>query len=193
MRRIIGVVVVVLVAAYARRIVQLVVVVDMAIGASTRRYCMRTSQSPAELCVIHLRIGPACGVVASLASLWESYLRVRWIVRVLIILQVTRDACRVGEVVVVIDVAIAALARRNRVLARQRESRFRVIELRRRPRRRAVADLAGLRESLLHVIWIGRVLVVLQVARDARRLRQVVVVVDMAIGTLPRRNRMRSG
>ena len=65
-----------------------------------------------------------------------------------------------------------------------------MIELRRRPGRRAVAHLAGLRESLLRVVRVIRVLIILEMARDARRLRQVVIVVDMAIGALPRGNGM---
>lgn len=46
-----------------------------------------------------------------------------------------------------------------------------------------MAVLAGLRESCLHVIGIGRGLVVSQMARHARSIRQVVVSVDVTLGT----------
>ena len=54
-----------------------------------------------------------------------------------------------------------------------------------------MAGLAGLRESALHVVGIRRVLEIRQVARDAGRGREVVVVVDVAIGALPRRHGVR--
>jgi len=45
-----------------------------------------------------------------------------------------------------------------------------------------VAVLAGLRESRLNVVGIGRTLEVRQVAGNASRVRQVVVAVEVALG-----------
>ena len=56
-----------------------------------------------------------------------------------------------------------------------------------------MAGLASLRKSALYVVGIGRSLEIFQVARDTCRLRQIVVVVDMAIGACSRRHRMHSG
>jgi hypothetical protein len=56
-----------------------------------------------------------------------------------------------------------------------------------------VALVAGLREVRSHVVRIRRSLEILQVARHAGGAAQVVVIVDVAIGTSARRYRMRSG
>ena len=56
------------------------------------------------------------------------------------------------------------------------------------PGRGVVADITGLCESAGHVVGIRGVLEVLEVARDASDAGQVVVVVDVAIGTGARRN-----
>jgi hypothetical protein len=55
-----------------------------------------------------------------------------------------------------------------------------------------MANFASLSKSRLRVIGIGRPLEVLQVARDAGDARQVVVIVDVAIRTLPWWNCVRS-
>lgn len=61
-----------------------------------------------------------------------------------------------------------------------------VIERRIQPRSCVVALLTGLREVRVNVIWVGRALIILQVARDTRYAREVVVIVDMAVGALTR-------
>lgn len=56
-----------------------------------------------------------------------------------------------------------------------------------------MALIAGLREVRRHVAGIVRSLIVLQMARDARRAREVVIIVDVAIGALPWRHRVHTG
>ena len=112
--------------------------------------------------------------------------------RALIILEMAADACRGGQVVIVVNVAIGALARRYRVQAGQREARVVMVEGCVHPVRGVVALLAGLREVRRHVVGIGRALEVLQVAGHARRAGQVVVIVDVTICALSRRHRMHS-
>ena len=62
------------------------------------------------------------------------------------------------------------------------------------PQHRVVAGFAGRREADRYVIHRSRRSVIVGlVARDARCVRQVVVVIDVAIGALPRRRSVRSG
>lgn len=103
------------------------------------------------------------------------------------------DAGRARQIVVIVDVAVRALAWRHRVQSGQRESGAVVIERRTEPRARVMALLAGLREILRDVIWIGRTLEIFQVARHTSRAPQTVVIANVAIDALSRRNRMRSG
>ena len=81
---------------------------------------------------------------------------------------------------------MALRALQRNVCASQRETRGRVIESGIRPGRRAVAGFASLRHSSLHVVGIGGALVVLQVARDAGGVGQVVISIDVALRTLQR-------
>ena len=106
--------------------------------------------------------------------------------------QVTRNAgCR-RDVVIVVDVAIRTLSRRNRVRSRKREVHGRVVETGGLPGGRRVARLASLREVPGHVIGIRRSLKILQVTRNAGRRRNGVIVIDVAIRTLAWRHRVRS-
>ena len=68
----------------------------------------------------------------------------------------------------------------------EREACRRVIKGGARPRRCVVALFAGLWEARTYVIRIGSALEIGQVAADARGRRQVVVIVDVALGTLQR-------
>ena len=104
-----------------------------------------------------------------------------------------RHAGRARQVVVIVDVAIRAGARRHRVRTRQGESGGAVVEGRARPVCRAVALIAGLREVGRHVVRIGRALVILQMAGHAGCAVQAVVIVDVAIGAGPRRNCVHAG
>jgi len=183
------------VAVHAVRIAtgQRVVVVDVALGALQRS--MRTCEREARCGVIEGRARPRRGVMALSAGLGEAGLHVVRIRGPLEVLQVAADASGVGtrQVVVVIDVTLCA--GHCRVGPRQRESRGRVIEGRVCPRNGVVALLTGLREAGLHVIRIRGSLEVLEVATHARRVRvrQVVVVVDVALRALHGRVRTAQG
>lgn len=98
----------------------------------------------------------------------------------LIVLQVARDAAGVGQVVISVDVTLSALQRDVRT--GQRKAGLAVIEGRVCPRRGGVAALTGLRHAGLHVIGVGCSLVVLEVARDARRDSQVEVSIEVTLG-----------
>jgi hypothetical protein len=100
--------------------------------------------------------------VANFALLREPRRRVIGIVRSLEILQVATDAGCVRNIVIAVDVTLAAL--NTRVRSRQWKSGLGVIEIRGRPRRRAVANLTRLRNSGSHVIRIRRTLEIFQMA-----------------------------
>ena len=107
------------------------------------------------------------------------------------ILQVAVHAVRIcaGQVVIVIDVTLCAL--HGAMRARQREAGRGVIEGRIIPRSGAVTLLAGLRESRTDVIRIRCALEIFQMAAHAGCRCQVVVIVDVALGTL--QSRVRTG
>ena len=182
------VVVISLMARYARRAGQVVVVVDVTIGTLPRRGRVRPGQREPCAVVVEGRIQPGRGAVTGIASLGEVRRHVIGIRRALIVLQMARDARRAVQGVVVVDVAVRTLARRHRVQACQRESCAVVVERRIQPGRGAVAGLAGLGEVRCDVIRTGRALEILQVAGDARRAVQGVVIVDVAVRALAWRN-----
>jgi len=127
-------------------------------------------------------VPPRGSVVALLASLRELGLHVIGIGSALEVLKVTRHASRIGQMVIIVDVT--GSARRFGVCTRQRKSRFRVIELRRNPGCRVMTGLTRLREALLGVIRIIGVLIILQVAGNARFYRQIEVSVHVALVAL---------
>ena len=185
--------VVLLVTRIAQRRVQRVVVVDVAIGADARRHGMRACELESGAGVIEGAIAPQHCVVTGFARGRESRrLMVHWRGCIVVVVLMATDAGRDGDVVVVIDVAVGALAGRNSVRSGERKSGAVVVERSVVPVGRVVARVAGLREVRGYVIGIGRALVVLQMAGHARGTVQVVVVVDVAIGTSARWNRVRS-
>lgn len=151
-------------ATHACRVGEVVVIVDVAIRALPWRYGMRTGQGESGLGVIKIRRRPSAGRVANLASRRNTLLRVVGILGVLVVGHVTRHAAGIRNVVVVVHVAIRTLPWGYGVLASQRESRLRMIEVGRLPGRGRVARFTGLRKPKLHVIGISRALVVLQMA-----------------------------
>ncbi len=193
MRRIRRAAVVLLVARIAQRTVERIVVSDVAIRALARRHGVRSRQLESRRRVIERAIGPEHSVVARFASCREAGSNVvhrRECIGVVAL--VARYAGGARQVVVVVHVAIGTLPRRNGVRPGQRESRAVVVEGRIQPGTCVVTLLAGLRKIRRHVIRIGRALEILQVAGHARRTAQRVVVVDMAIYALARRNSVHS-
>jgi len=75
----------------------------------------------------------------------------------------------------------------------QREVDRAVVERRRRPSSSGMALLAGLREVCRNVVGIRSALEVLQVTSDTSRTGEVVVIVAVAVGALPRRHTVKSG
>ena len=190
--RIIRAGVILLMARVAERAIQRIVVVDVAIGALARRYSVGASQWESGAVVIERCIQPRAGVVALIARLGEVRRHVIWVRRSLIVLQVAAHARRSRQIVVIVNVAIRALARRHGVHTRERESCAVVIEGRVQPRTRVVALIAALGEVRSYVVGIRRSLKVLQVAAHAGGAGEVVVVVDVAIRALTRRHGVHS-
>ena len=154
------------VARHASRVGQVVVVVDVALGAAHctcarrsagSRCCRWSNVAPVQVAVLW-HCSQVCGNSPStwlgLVVPWKSF---RWQRHASVLL---------GEVVVVVDVASARTAAVG-VRAGQAGSRCVVVERRARPRRGAVALLAGLGKSACHVVGIGGSLEVLQVAGHA--------------------------
>jgi len=155
------------VATDARRNRDVVVVVDVTIGALARWHHMRTGKREARLGVIEGCGLPGCGVVADVASLRESAGNVVRIRGSLEILEVARYASVGGQVVVVIGVAVGASPRRHGMRAGERKVDAVVVEGGRRPACGGMAGDAGLRESAGNVVGIRSSLEILEVARDA--------------------------
>ena len=143
----------------------------------------------------NLPFGPKHRVVATLARGREMGRHVihRRSGRVVVGLVATH-AGRRGDVVIAVYVTVEALTRRHRVCSGQGESGAGVVEFAVRPKHGVMAALARRREVRSHVVHRGecRVVVSLMAAHAGGR-GDVVVVIDVAIRTLPRRHRVRSG
>lgn len=100
----------------------------MAVGTLPRWDGVRASQRETSTTVVKRRIEPGSRVVARVAGLGEVRGRVIWVRRSLEVLEVTRNACRGRQVVVIVHVAINTLPGRHRMHARQRERCQRMIE-----------------------------------------------------------------
>lgn len=117
-----------------------------------------------------------------LALLRESRLHVVGIGRTAEILQVTRDAAGVGQVVVTVHMALRAL--NGCVRTGEREPRGIVVKCGPAPGNRGVTGVASRGETALHVVRVGRSLEVLHVARRAGPGVQTVVAVHMTLRAL---------
>ena len=94
----------------------------------------------------------------------------RYVIRVrrsLKVFQVAADTGRAGQIVVIVNVAIDALARRNGVSASQREPDRAVIEIRIQPGVGSMADCAVRGEAGLRVVGVAGRLEFIQVTRYA--------------------------
>ena len=170
-----------------------VVAVDMAVGAYPRRCLVRAGQGKGRVVVIERGVCPDGGVVAEFACSRESGRSVRGIVGAGVVLLVARVAQGTVQRIIIVDMAVRALPWRNSVTSRQRETGAAVIERRVCPRTRVVALIACLREAGGNVIGVCSPLIVLQMTRHTGGARQIVVIADMAIGTLPRWHGVQSG
>src|SRR3974377_2572409 len=134
--------------------------------------------------MVKLAVHPVDGVVAGVARGGEVRRDVVHGVRgVVVIVLVTRDAGRAGDVVVAADVAIRARPRGNVMRPGQGPAGGGVVERTIHPVDRVVTTGAGRREVGGDVVHgrLGIVVVVL-VTRDASRIGNGVVIVDVAIG-----------
>lgn len=178
---------------YARCVCELIVVVNVTIRTLPWRHRVGARQRESRIRMVKLSRRPGAGRMADLAGLREPTRHVIGVRRLIEIGKMARDACRSRQLVIVIYVAIGALPRWNCVLAGQRKCRLRMIELRRNPRAGRMASIAGLRKTAQYVIRVRRFIEVGKVTADAGDCREVVIVIGVAIGALPRRNRVRAG
>ena len=174
------VVVVRLMACDARGIRQLVVVVNVAQRAGRGRMLAR--QWETRRSVIKLAIGPQNRVVTAFAGCREIQSDViDWRLGTVVSGLVTRNARRRSQVVIIVDMTLRALQRHMR--PSQREPGGSVVKCRVRPQRGIVAALAGRRIFQRHMIHrsLGCVVVRL-VAGYTRRVRELVVIVNVTLG-----------
>ena len=135
---------------------------------------------------------PSASGVTLLAGLREIRCDVVGIGRPLEVLEVAGHARRAIQCVVVVDVTIGALARGNGVQSGQRKACRRMIELGIAPLHGIVAGFARVRESCMRHRSGGTGEIFLMAA-ETGHCTQGVIVVDMAVGALPRWNCVSSG
>lgn len=173
--------------------VQFVVAVNVAVGALARRNGVHSGKGKPGCRMVESSVGPQHRIVTLLAGLGEARLRMVGSRCGLIILEVTAHAGIGRQVVIVVDVAVRTQPRGHCMRTRQHEAGGGVIESCSQPGSRVVTLVASLGKVLSHVTWIGCGLIILQVTRHARGAGQVVIIVDMAVGTLPRGYGMHPG
>lgn len=166
-------------AGHAGGVGDVVVAVEVALRA--RSFGMHPGQRETGLGVIKNCVGPRRRAVAGFTGRRKACLQVIGVGGVVVILHVACGTGATGQVVVAVNVTLSA--GQVRVRSGEGETRECMIEARVSPRSSIVANLAGLGYSGLYVIWIRGALVVLHVTGHARSIFQVVVPVDMALGT----------
>lgn len=171
---------------HASRAIERVIVVDMTVGTLPRRHSVGAGQGKSGLGMIKCCRLPRRSVVAYIAGLSKPAGHVVWIGCALKIFEMTGNAGSAGQVVIVVRMAIAALARRHRVPASQCKIHHRVIELRRRPRERAVTLHAIRGKVGGDMVGIRRALEIGHMTARAGSRRENVFVVDVAVDTLTR-------
>ena len=143
------------------RAVQVVVIVNVAVGAGARRDSVQAGKREPGGVMIKGGAKPCAGAMALVASLWEVRGDVIRIGRALIVLEMAGHTLCTVQGVVIVNVAIGAGARRDCVQAGERESGAVVVERSVHPVRGVVTLVASLREVRSHVIGIRRPLIVL--------------------------------
>jgi hypothetical protein len=154
---------------------------------------MPSTQRKTSGVMVESRIRPSARSVTLGAGLWKIRTHVIRICSALEVLQVTRNACRVGQGEVVIGVAIRALPRRYRMRSRQREIGEVMVEGGVQPIRGVVALRTIRWEITGDMVRVRRGLKIFQVATRTCGGAQVVIVVDVAVGAFTRRNSMSTG
>jgi hypothetical protein len=166
----------------------------MAIDALARRHRVRSGQGEAGASVVEFAVGPKHRIVATLAGRREMGRHVihRRSGCVVVGLMATH-AGGCGDVVIPVYVTIQALSRRHRVRSSQGKSGAGVVEFAVGPKHSVMAVLARRREVRGDVVHRAECRVVVGLmAAHAGSSCDVVVVVDVAVRTLPRRHRVRS-
>ena len=126
----------------------------MAIDALARRHGVQAGQRERGLRVVKIRRLPSICSVARFAGLGEAQLHMIRVCRSGEVLQVARYARGDGQVVVIVDMAIGALARRHGMRSGERKARGGVVKPGVEPVVEAVALFAGRGELFDHMIRI---------------------------------------
>jgi len=132
---------------------QVVVAIDVTLRTGQRS--VRAREGKPGAVVIEGRIAPCRGVMTGLATGRKLCLPMVGISGAVVVLHVAGRTSRTGQVVVSVGMTLRAL--QPGVPAGERKAHGVVIEAGRLPRARAMARLAGLRESAGYVIGIGGV------------------------------------
>jgi len=157
-------------------------VVVVHVAASARDLYVCPYQGESRVVMVERCRLPRRRAVTDVALLGKSPGHVIWITRALVVLHVAANTGSVGQVVVAIGVAIAAL--QFQVPSRQGKAAFGMIERGRLPRGSTVAHRAVRRKTRRYVVRIRCFLVILHVAAHARSVGQLVVAVDVAVAAL---------